>query len=79
MPLSFFDYESWDKVTKPASFNMTLPEGMEDEAALHMSARRTHLVDTAVYDGRPYAGSFSLDTSGLVMRHVPTSMDGEDF
>lgn len=79
MPLSYFDHDSWDKVTKPASFNMTLPQGMEEEAALHLNARRAHFVDTPIYDGRPYADSFSLDTSGLVLRHVPTAMDGEDF
>ena len=79
IPLSFFDYDSWDKKTKPAGFNMTIPPELEEEAARHQDARRNHMVDVPIFDGRPFSSSLTLDDSGMCMQHAPTALRGEDF
>lgn len=62
VPLSFFDYEGWDKVTKPAGFNMEIPPELQAEAELHTSARRNAAHDTNIYAGRRCQDQMSLDT-----------------
>merc|ERR1719316_246426 len=78
--LNFFDYDRWDKVSKPAGFNMKIPPEMQAEANRRMAAaskRIDHQVP--IYNGRPVADQMALDTCGLCFQHVPTRMTKADW
>ena len=80
------DYDSWDKTTKPANFNMkadwreSLSDELRGQVLEHeVASNNRHKVQTPVYNGRPYQRSFNLDDSGLCLETVPTTMESEDF
>jgi hypothetical protein len=80
VPMNFFDYEQWDKVTKPANFNMEIPNHLREEAKkrMHAAARRVHL-DTPIYNGRQVQKELTLDTAGFCVETAPTDMQPKDF
>lgn len=83
VPLSYFDYDSWDKVTKPATFNMNLddfPAQLQERAQRQTEALAHRIeVETRIYNGRHAALEMSLDTTGFSFESAPTGMTGEDF
>ena len=80
VPMNFFDYDSWDKFTKPANFNMKVPESMKAEALRRETAAALRInVPTPIYNGRSVRDVFSLDSEGFCFQDFPTSMSSEDF
>ena len=79
VPVRYFDYNRWDKVTKPAEFNMKIPKHLHEEAEKHSTAARlvAH-VNTPIYNGR-VVEDITLDSTGFSFGHAPTTMEGQDF
>ena len=79
VPVRYFDYGKWDKVTKPAEFNMKIPKHLHEEAAKQsMAAKLAVRVNTPIYNGR-VVEDITLDSTGFSFGHAPTTMEGQDF
>jgi hypothetical protein len=80
VPMNFFDYNGWDKVTKPANFNMRIPPELKAEAKKRMDAAAKRInINVPIYDGRPVQEHITLDTAGFCVQTSPTVMEGQDF
>lgn len=79
VPIRYFDYDKWDKVTKPAEFNMKVPRHLHEEAEKQSSAARLAVhVNTPMYNGR-LVDDINLDSTGFSFGTLPTTMNGQDF
>ena len=79
VPVNYFDYEKWDKTTKPANFNMKIPAHLREEAAKQSTASKLRVtVKTPIFNGRK-VNNIGLDTTGFNFGLAPTTMEGKDF
>jgi len=82
VPISFFDYDAWDRITKPAQFSRMgqMPAELQAEARSRIRASRPRVfVDTPIYNGRLVQEQITLDTAGCCCEAAVTQMEPDDF
>lgn len=80
VPLHYFDYDKWDKLSKPASFNLKVPRHLTEDAQRQSVASSLRVtIPTRVFNGRRVIDSLNLDVSGFYFGCSPTVMRGTDF